>query len=71
MTSSDARYHAAAILKAVEDGDSETMKAVAVASCHAEDAYYLSPRNDGDAARYNLAMAFLRSLAVGVPEGAA
>lgn len=59
--------HAAAILSAIEGGDKRAMMALAVACCHAEDAYSLV-QHDGDAARHALGMAFLRSLAVGVPE---
>jgi len=62
--------HAAAILSAVESGDQRAMMALAVACCHAEDAYALVPV-DGDAARHALGMAFLRSLAVGQPEHSA
>lgn len=62
--------HAAAILAAFESRDPEALVAVAVASCHAEDAYAAVPV-DGDAARYALGTTFLRSLAVGQPEHSA
>jgi len=66
----DVRDHAAAILKAVEDGEPVAVMALCIAACHAEDAYAAVPV-DGDAARHAMAMAFLRSFAVGTPEHSA
>ena len=57
------------ILAAFEASDRDTVQAVAVAACHAEDIYVLALAHgaDGDAARVAMARAFLGSLAVGVP----
>ena len=59
--------HAAAILAAIEEGEKPAMLALAVACCHAEEAYQQVPV-DGDAARHALGMTFLRSLAVGITD---
>lgn len=60
------RDHARAIRDAVEAGDAQAVADFVAAVCHAEDAYHSTPV-DGDAARYQFGMTFLRAMAVGQP----
>lgn len=58
------------LLAKLDEGDQSAAMTVAVAACHAEDAYRIALENSAnlDAARIAMARAFLGSLAVGEPQ---